>query len=47
MRMLADELPVLCAAALGLERDFFTRHTNHATHTMNINWYPPMTVTVG
>ena len=33
---------MLCAAALGLERDFFTRHTGHATHTMNINWYPPM-----
>src|SRR6266568_4762962 len=41
---LADELLVLCAAALGLERDFFTRHTGHATHTMNINWYPPMTL---
>jgi isopenicillin N synthase-like dioxygenase len=44
MRSLADELLVLCAAALGLEGDFFTRHTGHATHTMNINWYPPMTV---
>jgi len=44
MRALADELLVICAAALGLERDFFTRHTGHATHTMNINWYPPMTV---
>jgi isopenicillin N synthase-like dioxygenase len=44
MRALADELLVLCAAALGLERDFFTRHTGHATHTMNINWYPPMSV---
>ena len=44
MRALADELLVLCAAALGLERDFFTRHTGHATHTMNINWYPPMAV---
>jgi isopenicillin N synthase-like dioxygenase len=42
MRWLADELLVLCAAALGLEGDFFTRHTGHATHTMNINWYPPM-----
>jgi len=46
MRELADELLVLCAAALGLERDFFTRHTGHATHTMNINWYPP-TMVVG
>jgi len=44
MRELADELLVICAAALGLERDFFTRHTGHATHTMNINWYPPMTL---
>jgi isopenicillin N synthase-like dioxygenase len=44
MRELADELLVLCAAALGLDRDFFTRHTGHPTHTMNINWYPPMTV---
>ena len=44
MRALADELLVLCAAALGLEGDFFTRHTGHATHTMNINWYPPMTL---
>jgi isopenicillin N synthase-like dioxygenase len=44
MRELADELLVLCAAALGLERDFFTRHTGHATHTMNVNWYPPITV---
>jgi isopenicillin N synthase-like dioxygenase len=44
MRGLADELLVLCAAALGLDSDFFTRHTGHATHTMNINWYPPMTL---
>ena len=44
MRALADELLVLCAAALGLEPDFFTRHTGHATHTMNVNWYPPMAV---
>ena len=42
MRQLADELLVLCAVALGLDRDFFTRHTGHATHTMNINWYPPI-----
>jgi isopenicillin N synthase-like dioxygenase len=44
MQALADELLVLCAAALGLESDFFTSHTSHATHTMNINWYPPMSV---
>jgi isopenicillin N synthase-like dioxygenase len=34
MRELADELLVLCAAALRLEHDFFTRHTGHATHTL-------------
>jgi len=45
MRSLADELLVLCAAALGLASDFFTRHTGHATHTLNVNWYPPMTMT--
>jgi len=44
MRELADELLVICAAALGLDDDFFTRHTGHATHTMNINWYPPVSV---
>ena len=34
MRALADELLVLCAAAIGLEPDFFTRHTGarHAHH---------------
>ena len=45
MRLLADELLRLCAAALGLEDDFFSRHTGHATHTMNINWYPPLELT--
>jgi isopenicillin N synthase-like dioxygenase len=45
MRSLADELLRVCAAALGLADDFFTRHTGHATHTMNINWYPPLEVT--
>ncbi len=44
MQELADDLLVLCATALGLEDAFFTRHTGHATHTMNINWYPPMSV---
>jgi isopenicillin N synthase-like dioxygenase len=44
MHLLADELLRLCAAALGLAEDFFTRYTSHATHTMNINWYPPITV---
>lgn len=46
MNQLADELLRLCAAAIGLpEADFFTRHTGHATHTMNVNWYPPMAKT--
>jgi isopenicillin N synthase-like dioxygenase len=45
MQHLADELLRLCATALGLADDFFTRHTGHATHTMNINWYPPLEVT--
>lgn len=44
MQALADELLRICAAALGVEDDFFTRHTGHATHTMNINWYPPLHV---
>ncbi len=45
MQTLADELLRLCATALGLPADFFTRHTGHSTHTMNINWYPPLDVT--
>ena len=45
MRELADELLRVCAAALDVEADFFTGHTGHATHTMNVNWYPPMTAT--
>jgi isopenicillin N synthase-like dioxygenase len=44
MNALADELLVLCAAALGLEADFFTRHTSHSTHTFNVNWYPPASI---
>jgi isopenicillin N synthase-like dioxygenase len=42
MKTLADELLSICAVALGVEIDFFTRHTAQSTHTMNINWYPPM-----
>ncbi len=45
MRRLADELLGICAAALGLPEDFFTRHTGHATHTMNINRYPSIRYT--
>jgi isopenicillin N synthase-like dioxygenase len=44
MKALADELLVICATALGLASDFFTRFTGHATHTMNVNWYPPVSV---
>jgi isopenicillin N synthase-like dioxygenase len=44
MKALSDELLRLCAAALGLEADFFTQHTSHSTYTLNINWYPPMGV---
>jgi isopenicillin N synthase-like dioxygenase len=42
MKSLADELLRICAAGLGVADDFFTRHTGQSTHTMNINWYPPM-----
>ena len=45
MKALADELMTICGVALGLDPDFFTRHTKAATHTMNINWYPPIAVT--
>ena len=44
MRVLADELLTIAATALGLEAEFFTRHTSHSTYTMNINWYPPMAI---
>ena len=44
MKTLADELLRVCGAALGLEEQFFTRHTAHSTHTLNINWYPPVDV---
>ncbi len=45
MRELADDLLRLAATALGLPDGFFTQHTGHATHTMNINRYPPLAVT--
>ena len=44
MRRLADDLLELCAAALGLPLDFFTSRSGHPTHTLNINWYPPISV---
>ncbi|GAA2909847.1 2-oxoglutarate and iron-dependent oxygenase domain-containing protein [Streptosporangium fragile] len=42
MRALADELLVICAAALGLPDDFFTSRATHPSYTMNINRYPPL-----
>lgn len=45
MKSLADELLTLCGVSLGLDADFFTRHTAAATHTLNINWYPPLPYT--
>lgn len=45
MRALADELLRIGATGLGLDPEFFTDHTAHSTYTMNINWYPPATVT--
>ncbi|MEW9532233.1 isopenicillin N synthase family dioxygenase [Microbispora sp. NPDC049125] len=42
MRALADELLVICAAALGVESDFFTSRADHPSYTMNINRYPPL-----
>ena len=44
MRRLADDLLELSAAGLGLAPDFFTSRSDHPTHTMNINWYPPISV---
>ena len=49
MRRLADDLLELCAAALGtasagFPADFFTAVSGHPTHTLNINWYPPLSL---
>jgi isopenicillin N synthase-like dioxygenase len=44
MRRLADDLLELCAAALGQSLDFFTSVSDHPTHTLNLNWYPPISV---
>ena len=43
MRRLADDLLELCAVALGRPLDFFTAPSDHPTHTLNLNWYPPIT----
>ncbi|MEV7970082.1 2-oxoglutarate and iron-dependent oxygenase domain-containing protein [Sphaerisporangium sp. NPDC088356] len=42
MRALADELLVICAAALGIREDFFTSRATGPSYTMNINRYPPL-----
>jgi isopenicillin N synthase-like dioxygenase len=42
MRRLADDLLELCAAALQQPLDFFTAPSDHPTHTLNLNWYPPI-----
>ncbi|MEU7694951.1 isopenicillin N synthase family oxygenase [Microbispora hainanensis] len=42
MRSLAGELLVICAAALGIEEDFFASRADHPSYTMNINRYPPL-----
>ncbi|MEV6112491.1 2-oxoglutarate and iron-dependent oxygenase domain-containing protein [Streptomyces sp. NPDC052109] len=40
MAGLEKELLSLLGYALGLERDFFSRHMDHPTYGFNINWYP-------
>ncbi|MEU0966511.1 2-oxoglutarate and iron-dependent oxygenase domain-containing protein [Streptomyces sp. NPDC005917] len=40
MGELEKELLELLGYALGLERDFFSRHMDHPTYGFNINWYP-------
>jgi isopenicillin N synthase-like dioxygenase len=45
MNRLSDDLLRLCAAALAQPLDFFTRFGDHATHTLNVNWYPPTALT--
>ncbi|MGW3206585.1 isopenicillin N synthase family dioxygenase [Streptomyces sp. NPDC001135] len=45
MAALEKELLSLLGHALGLERDFFSRHMDHPTYGFNINWYPGTEVT--
>ncbi|MEV5956436.1 2-oxoglutarate and iron-dependent oxygenase domain-containing protein [Streptomyces sp. NPDC051987] len=40
MAALEKELLELLGYALGVERDFFSRHMDHPTYGFNINWYP-------
>jgi isopenicillin N synthase-like dioxygenase len=44
MRELAETLLTIAEVALQQEPGFFTAKTTHSTHTMNINWYPPVSV---
>jgi isopenicillin N synthase-like dioxygenase len=44
MRELAETLLTIAAAALDQAPGFFTDQTSHSTHTMNINWYPPVAI---
>jgi isopenicillin N synthase-like dioxygenase len=36
------ELLRVCAAAAGLEPEFFARHAIHNDNTLNVNWYAPV-----
>jgi len=42
MRELAETLLSIAEVALQQRPGFFTGKTAHSTHTMNINWYPPV-----
>jgi isopenicillin N synthase-like dioxygenase len=44
MRELAETLLAIGEVALQQAPGFFTDKTEHSTHTMNINWYPPTSV---
>ncbi len=45
MRELAETLLRIAEAALAQPPGFFTDKTQHSTYTMNVNWYPPASVT--
>src|SRR5207302_10641305 len=42
MHALSDELMAICAVALGLPDDYFTRYLTHPTYGFNLNWYPAL-----
>ena len=42
MHELAETLLTVAETALQQREGFFTDKTDHSTHTMNINWYPPV-----